>query len=60
MHFKLRLLPPDEIFFGFKFSIHKIVKDVTTYSPDKEYPRAYILDIGFLLGILEITFKGSN
>lgn len=60
MHFKLRLLPPDEIFFGFKFSIHKIVKDVTTYSPNKEYPRAYILDIGFLLGILEITFKGSN
>lgn len=60
MHFKLRLLPSDEIFFGFKFSIHKIVKDVKTYSPDKEYPRAYILDIGFLLGILEITFKGSN
>ena len=60
MKTRLNLFPTDEIFFGFKFSIHKIVRDVKTYSPDKEYPKAYILDIGFLFGTIEITFKGSN
>jgi hypothetical protein len=60
MKTKVNLFPSDQIFFGFDFSIHKIVADIQTYSADKEYPKAYVLDIGFLFGTIEITFKGSN
>lgn len=60
MSIKIKLLTQDEIFIGVRFAISKIVNDITRYSHDKEYPKAYTLDIGFLLGSIEITFKGSN
>lgn len=60
MSIKIKLLTQDEIFFGIRFSISKLVTDITRYNPDKEYPKAYCLDIGFLLGSIEITHKGSN
>jgi hypothetical protein len=60
MHIKIKLLTQDEIFFGVRFTISKVVTDLTRYSPEKEYPKAYTLDIGFLLGTIELTFKGSN
>lgn len=60
MHIKIKLLTQDEIFFGLRFTISKVVTDLTRYSPEKEYPKAYTLDIGFLLGTIELTFKGSN
>lgn len=60
MHIKIKLLTQDEIFFGIRFTISKVVTDLTRYSPEKEYPKAYTLDIGFLLGTIELTFKGSN
>lgn len=60
MSIKIKLLTQDEIFLGLRFGIHKIVNDLTRYNPEKEYPKAYILDIGFLLGSIELTFKGSN
>jgi hypothetical protein len=60
MSVKIKLLTQDEIFIGIRFSLSKIVKDITRFDPDKEYPKAYCLDIGFLLGSIEITYKGSN
>jgi hypothetical protein len=60
MRIKIKLLTQDEIFFGVRFTISKVVTDLTRYSPEKEYPKAYTLDIGFLLGTIELTFKGSN
>lgn len=60
MHLKIYLLRQDEIFLGIRLSITKVVKDLTKYTPEKEYPKAYILDIGFLIGSIEITYKGSN
>lgn len=59
MHIKIKLLSSDEIFIGLRFSITKLVKDLSTYSPDKEYPKAYGLDIGFLFGSIELTYKGG-
>lgn len=59
MHIKIKLLTQDEIFLGVRFAISKIVTDLTRYSPEKEYPKAYTLDIGFLLGTIELTYKGS-
>lgn len=60
MSIKISLLKQDEIFLGIRFGITKIVKDLTRYNPENDYPKAYILDIGFLLGSIELTFKGSN
>jgi hypothetical protein len=60
MSIKINLLRQDEIFLGIRFGISKIVKDLTRYNPEKDYPKAYILDIGFLIGSIEITYKGSN
>jgi hypothetical protein len=60
MSIKINLLRQDEIFLGIRFGISKIVKDLTRYNPEKDYPKAYTLDIGFLIGSIEITYKGSN
>lgn len=60
MHIKIKLLSADEIFIGLRFSITKLVTDLKTYSPNKEYPKAYALDIGLLFGSIELTYKGSN
>ena len=59
MHIKIKLLTQDEIFFGVRFTISKLVTDILSYSPHREYPKAYTLDIGFLLGTIELTYKGS-
>lgn len=59
MHTKIKLLSTDEIFLGIRFSITKLVTDLKSYNPDKEYPRAYALDIGFIFGSIEFTIKGS-
>lgn len=59
MYTKLRLLSSDDIFIGLRFSITKLVTDLSTYNPDKTYPKAYALDIGFLFGSIEFTIKGS-
>lgn len=60
MHIKIRILSADEIFIGLRFSITKLVRDLKTYSSDKQYPKAYALDIGLLFGSIELTYKGSN
>lgn len=60
MHVKINLLRNDEIFLGVRFGINKVVTDLTRYTPEKDYPKAYILDIGFLFGSIELTYKGSN
>ena len=60
MNVKINLFTRDEIFLGIRFGITKVVSDLTRYNPEKDYPKAYILDIGFLIGSIEITYKGSN
>ena len=60
MNVKISLLRQDEIFIGIRLGITKVVTDLTRYDPEKDYPKAYILDIGFLIGSIEITYKGSN
>ena len=59
MHTKIKLLSSDEIFLGLRFGITKLVTDLKSYDPEKEYPKAYALDIGFIFGSIEFTIKGS-
>jgi hypothetical protein len=60
MSIKISLFRQDEIFIGIRFGVNKVVTDLTKYNPEKDYPKAYILDIGFLIGSIELTYKGSN
>jgi hypothetical protein len=60
MKINIKLLSSDEIFLGIRLSITNLVTDLSTYSPDKKYPKAYGLDIGFLFGSIEMMYKGSN
>jgi hypothetical protein len=60
MKINIKLLPSDEVFIGIRISITKMITDLSTYSPEKQYPKAYGLDIGFLFGSIEMIYKGSN
>lgn len=60
MHIKIRIFPKDELLFGIRFGISTLVTDLSSYSPDKTYPKAYNLDIGFLFGNIQLLFKGSH
>jgi len=59
MKIQLKILSSSEIFLGLKFSITKMVEDITTYTKDKKYPKMYILEIGLIFISIEIYKKGS-
>jgi hypothetical protein len=57
MHIKIKFLPQNEIFLGVQFGIQKVVRDLKSYDPESDdYDKAYVLDIGFLLGSIQFTF----
>lgn len=59
MHIKLKLLSQDDIFIGLRLTVTKIVEDIKTYDTNKIYPKAYVLDFGFIFGNIEITIRSS-
>lgn len=59
MHVQIKLLSATEIFLGLRFSITKLVDDISVYNPDKKYPNAYTLEIGLIFINIDIMKKGS-
>jgi hypothetical protein len=46
--------------FGVRIGISKLIRDLSSYSPEKEYPRAYNVEIGLVFISLELMIKGSH
>ena len=59
MNIRIEFLNPNSLFVGFRFTHTKLVENINTYNPEKEYPRVYVFDIGFLFFDITITKKGS-
>ncbi len=60
MHIKIKLFSKDEMLLGIRIGISKLIRDLSTYSPDKEYPRAYNVEIGLVFLSIELLIKGSH
>jgi hypothetical protein len=60
MHIKIKFFSKDEMLFGVRIGISKLIRDLSSYSPEKEYPRAYNVEIGLVFISLELMIKGSH